>query len=114
MLQDGSLSVGHARAILSVGHPEKLAEQVITKGLNVRQTEQLVKNWHISGRISDTNRNLSLDPNTQNLARQLSEKLGLVVRIKQNGEHGEVRIAFKSLDQFDLIMRCLNQQGEDL
>ena len=46
LLEDGQLSAGHARAILSVPSPqlqEKLADKVVAEGLSVRQTEALAK-----------------------------------------------------------------------
>src|SRR3954468_5299571 len=50
MVQDGSLTAGHARALLSVDDPVTTAQQVIEKGLNVRQVEQLVRESHGSTR----------------------------------------------------------------
>ena len=46
MVQDGSLTAGHARALLSVEDPVATAQQVIEKGLNVRQVEQLAREAH--------------------------------------------------------------------
>ena len=46
LVQDGSLTAGHARALLSVDDPVTTAQQVIEKGLNVRQVEQLVREAH--------------------------------------------------------------------
>ncbi|MEI6986634.1 MAG: ParB/RepB/Spo0J family partition protein, partial [Rhodospirillaceae bacterium] len=44
MLHDGQLTAGHARALLTATNPLSLAEEVVAKGLNVRQTEQLARN----------------------------------------------------------------------
>ena len=104
MLQDGRLSAGHARALLSADQPEILAEKVIGQGLNVRQTEQLVKKGLNSGRYSTVPKSLAADPDTRALEHQLSEKLGLAVKIMHKGERGEVRIKFSSLDQFDSLV----------
>ena len=43
LVQEGSLTAGHARALLSVEDPVTTAQQVIEKGLNVRQVEQLAR-----------------------------------------------------------------------
>ena len=112
MLQDGGLSAGHARALLSAEQPEVLASQVIAQGLNVRQTEKLVKKRQNSARFSVVSEIYSGEPDTRSLERQMSEKLGLVVKITHKGERGEVRIKFSSLDQFDSIVKHLNGSPE--
>ena len=108
LLQDGHLSAGHARALLAVDRPEILAKMVISQGLTVRQTEQLVKKQKNSANISIVPKIVSSDPDTRALERQLSSKLGLVVKITHKGERGEVRIKFTSLDQFDSIVKSFN------
>ena len=114
MVEDGRLTVGHARALLSAERPAILAEQVVGRGLNVRQTELLVK----QPRYTATNRvvsgSSSQEPDTRALECQLSDKLGLRVKIKHNGERGEVRIGFESLDQFDDILKRLSDHPNDL
>ena len=114
MLEDGRLTVVHARSVLSAERPAILAEQVVGRGLNVRQTELLAK----QPRYAATNRVVSggssEEPNTRALERQLSDKLGLRVKIKHNGERGEVRIGFESLDQFDDILKRLSDHPNDL
>lgn len=108
MLQDGSLSAGHGRALLSAEDPEVLARAVVRRGLNVRQTEALVKKPQKTA-VSSANRGDETDVNTLAMEKQLSEKLGLTVKINHRGEKGEVRIAFTSLEQFDEILNRLNQ-----
>jgi len=114
MLQDGRLSAGHGRALLSAEDPEALAQTVVRKDLNVRQTEALVKKRLKTAATGDAAAATpARDPNTLAMERQLSEKLGLTVKINHHGERGEVRIAFTSLDQFDEILNRLNQQPHD-
>ncbi|MDP6874829.1 MAG: ParB/RepB/Spo0J family partition protein [Alphaproteobacteria bacterium] len=112
MLQDGRLSAGHGRALLSAEDPETLAKSVVRRGLNVRQTEALVKKPPKTA-VSDAGKAGEGDANTLAMEKQLSEKLGLTVKIKHHGERGEVRIAFTSLDQFDEILNRLNQHIHD-
>ena len=114
MVENGRLTAGHARALLSAEQPAILAEQVVGQGLNVRQTELLVK----QPRYTDTDRVVSggssEEPNTRALERQLSDKLGLRVKIKHHGERGEVRIGFASLEQFDDILKRLGDRPNNL
>lgn len=114
MLQDGRLSAGHARALLVADQPEILAKKVIVQGLNVRQTEQLVKKRTKIAGNPVSSEIYSNDSDTRALEYQLSEKLGLVVTIAHKGERGEVRIKFASLDQFDAIVQRLNRQSQYL
>ena len=109
MLQQGALSAGHGRALLGAEDPVAMAQQVIKQGLNVRQTETLVKKPQISGPSEGAAVPPPDDVDTRAMERQLSEKLGLVVKISHQGERGEVRIGFKSLDQFDKILSRLSQ-----
>jgi len=108
MLQDGRLSAGHGRALAAAQDPSALAETVVARQLNVRETEKL------ASRIGDedvaTTGGATSAPDmaaTDSLARQLSQDLGLKVKIKRRGERGEMRIAFTSLDQFELLARRL-------
>ena len=114
MLEDGRLTVGHARALLSAERPAILAEQVVGQGLNVRQTELLVKQQGYTATYRVVSGGSSEEPDTRALERQLSDKLGLRVKIKHNGERGEVRIGFESLDQFDDILKRLGDRPNDL
>ena len=43
LLRAGKLTAGHARALVTAGHPEALARQVVERDLSVRQTEQLAR-----------------------------------------------------------------------
>ncbi|MDA1097565.1 MAG: ParB/RepB/Spo0J family partition protein [Proteobacteria bacterium] len=109
LLQDGSLSAGHGRALLAAADPVALAQTVLRKGLNVRQTEVLVRKPQKATAAVAPSAS-GRDENTRAMEKQLSEKLGLAVRISHQGERGEVRITFTSLDQFDEILKRLSQQ----
>lgn len=107
-VRKGTLSAGHARALLSHPEPEKAALAVIARGLNVRQTEALVPRK--SGQSpSGTTRVASKDPETIALERDLAERLGLKVDISFDGKGGNVRIAYASLDQLDGIITLLTR-----
>ncbi len=113
MLQNGSLSAGHGRALLAAEEPEVLAQTVLRQGLNVRQTELLVKKPRKSAVSEVAPGSSQQDANSRAMERQLSQKLGLVVKITHQGERGEVRITFNTLDQFDEILNRLNQQPDN-
>lgn len=108
LVHRGDLSAGHARALLMAEDPVALAKQVLSKGLNVRQTERLVQS---SGKPAGTAAagGRQKDADTVQLEEQLSRRLGLKVVITHKGEAGEVRIAYRSLEQFDDIFKRLTQ-----
>lgn len=106
LVHRGDLSAGHARALLMADDAVGLAKQVLQKGLNVRQTEQLV---HSPQRQKGPKQTKAKDADTIQLEKQLSERLGLKVTIDHKGESGEVRIAYRSLEQFDDIFSRLTQ-----
>lgn len=108
-LKDGRLSAGHARALLSHADPEKAAQDVMERGLNVRQTEALVQGRPARPETGDDKPASRKDPETLALERSLSEKLGLRVEISFNGKSGQVRISYRSLDQLDGVVTLLQQ-----
>ena len=105
-VRKGSLSAGHARALLSHPDPAKAALAVIARGLNVRQTEALAP-ARIAKRASAPSSRSAKDPETAALERDLSERLGLKVEIAFDGKGGNVRILYRSLDQLDGIVSLL-------
>lgn len=110
-LNTGSLSMGHARTL--VGHPmaEEIANIIIEKGLNVRQTEALVRNWsdrekHRSGKLPQYSD--SQDDDLVQLVKVLSSKFGMKIAIESDGSGGgRVVFNFSSLEQLDSILTRL-------
>jgi ParB family chromosome partitioning protein len=102
MLSRGSLSAGHARALLTAPDPVRLAELVVTRGLNVRQTEALAASAEKPRSAARRQ-----DAETRALEREISEKLGLRVAIDHRGKSGKVILSYRDLDQLDGIVRLL-------
>jgi ParB family chromosome partitioning protein len=103
-LRAGRLSAGHARALLGAEEPEKLASQILTRGLSVRQAEALAA---AQPKNPDSRRTTAKDSDTLALERRLLEKLGLHVAIKHFGKGGQVTINYADLDQLDGLIRLL-------
>ncbi|WP_246523380.1 ParB/RepB/Spo0J family partition protein [Neoroseomonas eburnea] len=108
MLRQGTLSAGHARALLGADDPEKLAMLVAVRGLSVRQTEALAA---AQPRDPTTRRAARQDPDTAALERRLTERIGLKVAIKATGKGGQVTIAYRDLDQLDGVLKLLDPEG---
>jgi ParB family chromosome partitioning protein len=105
LLRAGTLSAGHARALLGAEDPERLAGLVVVRGLSVRQTEALAA---AAPRDPSVRRAAKQDADTAALERRLTEKLGLRVGIKSAGKGGQVTIAYGDLDQLEGVLRLLD------
>ena len=110
MLSEGSISSGHARALVTADDPLALAKEVVAKGLNVRQTEALatmVTGKKPSKTVQKTT--MPKDADTLALEKELSETLGMRVTIDtKDGASGTFKIDFKSLDQLDEVLSRLS------
>ena len=111
MVQDGSIDMGHARALLALSKSRQveLAHQIVEKGLSVRDTERLVQ--EASHAPKSTQRAaLRLDPDSRRLQEELSESLGAQVRLKpRRGGRGSVLIEYASLDELQGLIRKLKR-----
>lgn len=113
-LIDGSLTAGHARALVGQPHAVPIAKVIIERGLNVRETEALVKRGILetkSAKPASTAGGSRKDADTAALEDDLSEVLGLPVEIKDAGGVGEIRIRYKTLEQLDDLCRRLTRGG---
>jgi ParB family transcriptional regulator, chromosome partitioning protein len=111
MVRDGRLSSGHARAILTAPDPRGLAARVISEGLNVREVErlaQIAKDEKHGPRVTAGGAMETKSADTRALEQSLSAALGLDVAIVEKaGGAGEVKIAYKTLEQLDDVLRRL-------
>ncbi|MBO1076694.1 ParB/RepB/Spo0J family partition protein [Roseomonas marmotae] len=105
MMARGSLSAGHARALLTAPDAVKLAELVVTRGLNVRQTEAL------AAAAERQKPAKAEDADTKALERDLTVKLGLKVAVRHGRRGGQITIGYKDLDQLDALIRLLTPSG---
>lgn len=106
LLSEGKIEMGHARALLGLrgGAQFKAACDVADKGMSVRDTEKLVKRL---GNPSATPKSsvTIIDPDTQRLQDNLSEKLGARVQFQSGkGGKGKLVIHYNSLDELDGIL----------
>jgi len=107
MLSDGQLTMGHARAILSLPTDElrrKLANRALVGRLSVREVERLVRRY-LTGTSQARTTVRSKPPHILDLERKLSSQLATKVNIetRKNGQRGRIIIEFYSIDEFDSI-----------
>ena len=112
MVNDRLLSMGHARALLSLPLEQQntIAKEIAAKQLSVRQTEQLVKKLLAQSGKKTKPSTLEKDPNIQALENRLADRLGAAVGIRSNEKtgKGKIEIPFNSLDELDGILNKLN------
>jgi ParB family transcriptional regulator, chromosome partitioning protein len=104
LVRDGKLTPGAARTLIGDPDAEARALEIVAGGLNVRQAEQRSKDKKPGKKGPKSP--VAEDPNIKELEASLANILGLKVQIVDKGETGEVRIAYKTLEQLDdLILR---------
>ena len=108
LVEDGQLTAGHARALLSAEDPAALAREVVTRKLNVRDTERLVQREKTPPPTPAAPK--QKDADTRILEQDLSDRTGLVVAISHNSHNGSgsVTLRYQDLDQLDLIVERLS------
>ncbi|MBV6457083.1 MAG: putative chromosome-partitioning protein ParB [Fimbriimonadaceae bacterium] len=102
-LEQGTISEGHARAILMAdGEPRQLRilETIVRNALSVREAEQLARPSERKQSAAKTTRNASFDPDLAAVQDSLSDRFGTTVRIKAN------KIEFTYYGEEDLTRLC--------
>ena len=120
-LEEGELDMGHARALRALEEEGQItaALEVISKQLNARQTEALVRrlkreqNAGMDEAQSRKTHTQGCDPNIKRLEHELSDQFGTLVIIKAHVKgKGELIIRYDSLAQFDGLLERLRGKPE--
>ena len=113
LLAANKISFGHARALLSAKNIEKMTNIVLKNQLNVRQTEELIKEEQkdISNKIGNSNTINEKDPNISDYEKYLSLKLGYEIQIKDKKGKGIISVKYKTLEQLEEIISMFNKNS---
>jgi ParB family chromosome partitioning protein len=117
MLIDGSLDMGHARAILALPTDDlrkRLANRALAGRLSVREVERLVR-LALSEKDEKKQKQIVEKPaHIRDLEEKIRSRLGTMVKIqaRKNGQRGRIIIEFYSLDEFDSIAEKLGVSSE--
>lgn len=112
----GNLSVGHARALLSLQTPDRqieLARQVVRQGLSVRETETLVTTLlegprpEHSTRLQDGERTVGPDIYIKAIEEELMRSLGTKVHLRPRRKGGRIEIEYYSNEELDGLLQRL-------
>jgi len=107
MLADGRLSAGHARALVGLDNVMALANEIVKKGLSVREAEALARKGAATDGKSGKAPKPPKDADTRALELRMSNMIGMKVEIDHKGEKGQVTIHYRSLEQLDDICKRL-------
>lgn len=109
-LRDGKLSMGHARALISIDNIDTqldIFNQIISNDLSVRKTEELVRTSGIKKPAPTSS--TSPNPEITNLQSKLSSHFGSKIAVKANNQNkGEIKIPFNSTDDLNRILEILD------
>jgi len=112
MLVHGDIEMGHARALLSLTNDQqgKLAREIASSGLNVRQAEALVRK--LTSGEKPVSQAKKVDSDTKQLENRLSSNLGQPVEIKHTIKgRGKLVIKYNSLDELDGVLSRFGDLG---
>ncbi len=116
LLKQGSLSAGHARALIGREDAEALALHIVKEGLTVREVEALVQ-ADAASPVGAANSNGGRQPrekdaDTRAFEKEMTDTLGLKVEVKRSsGESGVLTIKYGNFDQLDYIRQRLTSTG---
>ena len=112
-INSGRLSAGAARALIGHHDAERLADEIVARGLNVRQVEEITRATPKRGGKQQTNggkARAAKNTNTLALEKRLADALGLAVSIDHRERGGTLTIRYRSLDQLDEVVRRLERR----
>ena len=106
----GKLSAGHARTLIGQPNAEELAEQIVNRGLNVRQVEEIArKSGKEQANALKPKRRAAVgkDADTVALEKRVSDALGLQVSVDHRDGWGILQIHYRNLEQLEDVLRRL-------
>jgi ParB family transcriptional regulator, chromosome partitioning protein len=109
-IHSGRLSAGQARALVGHHDAERLADEIVARGLNVRQVEEMARETEKQNGKQQTNSRkarAAKNANTMALEKRLADALGLAVSINHRQRGGTLAIRYRSLEQLDEVVRRL-------
>ncbi|MFK7968074.1 MAG: ParB/RepB/Spo0J family partition protein [Rickettsiaceae bacterium] len=108
MINNGQLTMGHARCLIGLENAEELANKVVSNDLNVRQTEELTRKIQSLQKTkkqpSENNSDSTMNDDFIILGQSLSEKYGVKVVVENSWNGGKISFYYSNLEELDLIL----------
>ena len=112
LVEEGQLSEGHARALLSapnVSAMKRLARSAVSKGWSVREAERQARRAARGDEAPQRKKGATKSANVRDLEQRLSRALGSTTTIHESGkERGQIRIHYASFDELDRLIDKLS------
>jgi len=113
-VHSGKLSAGHARMLVGQPNAEELAQEIVERGLNVRQVEAVAQeSSHNTHKGAKTGVRAQSDVHLLALEKRLSDLFGLTLSIDHRGQRGVLRIRYTRLEQLDKIAQQLERGRQE-
>ncbi|HKA15351.1 MAG TPA: ParB/RepB/Spo0J family partition protein [Myxococcota bacterium] len=112
-VEAGRVTIGHAKALLSVASPERrraLRDRIVGEQLSVRAAEEIARPTPRTPAVAERVRGPQ-DPHLQGVADALRQRLQTRVRVKGSAERGRVEIEYFGAEDFDRITGVLLRDG---
>ncbi|MFW6077088.1 MAG: ParB/RepB/Spo0J family partition protein [Hyphomicrobiales bacterium] len=110
-LATGALTAGHARTLVASDAPAELAQEIISRGLSVREAERLTQSAQKEPKTARPRARPQPDADTRDLEQRLGQALGLKVEIADRGDAGgRMTIHYRTLEQLDEVSRRLAER----
>ena len=119
MVEQGSLSAGHGRALAGLEDPKEqmaLAEEVVRRSLSVRQTEERIRQLRTADVPAAAETVRQADPLAAYLrdaGARLGERLGRRVSIAQGKKKGKLTLEFSGPEDLERLLRALESLGNE-
>lgn len=117
-VEDGLLSAGHARALLSIKDPSiqhMTADKIIAQGLSVRQTEAMVskltKNIEQSGEKTENQTDMMVHY-VEDVEKKLTSSLGRKVKIQYKEKKGKIQLEYYDAEDLEALIQALGSLGK--
>jgi ParB family transcriptional regulator, chromosome partitioning protein len=111
LLAQDKITVGHARALISLKNPEVIVTRIISEGLTVRDTEEIVKH----SKMTDLKSTKVLDKFTvekkqylSQIREQIENLIQLKTKVTHNGKKGSVDITFKTIGDLETFLQKIH------
>ncbi|MBP3687535.1 MAG: ParB/RepB/Spo0J family partition protein [Alphaproteobacteria bacterium] len=110
MIKNNSITAGHARALIGMDNAKEIADKIVSKGLTVRQTEDLVNSIKNKA-LQKIAKAVKKDPSIKELEKDLTKSIGLKVRINagQNNS-GRISIEYNNPAELNSILERLDNK----
>lgn len=113
-VRKGEISMGHARALINVDHPDKqlyIFNEIKSRQLSVRQTEELVRKFYKASPGVKNSSKPSLAPAFRQIEDNLASQFSIKVKLNHNKKgYGTISFEYYSLEELNNLLKKLNVQ----